>query len=71
MTHRVGAKGQVVLPKALRDGLGIVPGSEVVFAEDDGAVRVIPVRTGPGLKGLFHRSGMTERLEADRRAEPR
>jgi len=29
MTYKVGPKGQVVLPKALRDELGIRPGDEV------------------------------------------
>lgn len=71
MTHRVGEKGQVVIPKDLRDRLGILPGSEVVFASDTDSVRVIPVRPGATLRGRFHGSGMTSRLEADRRSEPR
>lgn len=40
MTHRVGAKGQVVIPKAIREQLGIVPGDEVVFEVDGKDVHV-------------------------------
>ena len=40
MTLRVGAKGQVVFPKPIRDELGIKPGDEVVFEADGKDVRV-------------------------------
>lgn len=69
MTHRIGPKGQVVIPKQMRDHLGLRPGSEVVFDEDGDAVRVIPVSRVGTLRGRFHGSGMTRRLEDDRRAE--
>jgi|GEM_PF-1835196 len=39
MTHRVGPKGQVVTPRALRDALGLRPGDGVVFDRDGDAVR--------------------------------
>ena len=43
MTSRVGAKGQVVIPKALRDHLDIKPGDQVTFSLADNAVLVEPV----------------------------
>jgi len=71
MTHRVGPKGQVVIPKKLRERVGIEPGDEVTFDDDGESVRVIPLRPNETLRGRFTGSGMTKRLEADRRAEPR
>ncbi len=71
MTHRVGAKGQVVIPKELREQAGLRPGSEVDF-ELDGERIVLAARgraAGPG--GRFAASGMAERLLADRAREPR
>lgn len=40
MTHKVGPKGQVVLPKPLRSELGIQPGDEVLFEREGGGIRV-------------------------------
>jgi AbrB family looped-hinge helix DNA binding protein len=40
MTHKVGVKGQVVIPKAIRDRIGIRPGDEVAFDSDDQEVRI-------------------------------
>ncbi len=34
MTYRVGPKGQVVIPKAIRERLGIEPGDEVVVEQN-------------------------------------
>lgn len=69
MTSRVGPKGQVVIPKAMRDRLDIVPGDEVQFELDSDAVRVEPVRPGGSLKGRFAGLGLTRMLEADHQTE--
>jgi AbrB family looped-hinge helix DNA binding protein len=69
MTSRVGPKGQVVIPKRMRDQLGIVPGDDVDFALEDGAVRVEPVHSRPSLRGTLAGVALTEALEADRRTE--
>lgn len=34
------SKGQVTIPKAVRDKLGVRPGDEIEFVEEDGAVLV-------------------------------
>jgi len=69
MTSRVGPKGQVVIPKAFRDELGIGPGDEVVFSLVDGAVLVEPVREWRSLKGALKGLGSVAELEAEHRWE--
>lgn len=38
---RVTSKGQVTIPKPIRDHLGIKPGSEVEFVQEAGVVRLV------------------------------
>jgi AbrB family looped-hinge helix DNA binding protein len=71
MTSRIGAKGQVVIPKELRDRAGLHPGAEVDFELRDDVVVLTAHRRRPSLAGRFSRSGMATRLLADRAAEPR
>ncbi|HEX3239656.1 MAG TPA: AbrB/MazE/SpoVT family DNA-binding domain-containing protein [Solirubrobacterales bacterium] len=40
MTHKVGTKGQVVIPKGIRDAIGIKPGDEVTFEPHGAEVKV-------------------------------
>jgi antitoxin PrlF len=47
MTYKVGPKGQVVIPKRIRDRVGIGPGDQVSFNEEQGAVRIRKVITDP------------------------
>lgn len=63
MTRRVGAKGQVVIPKRLRDELALQPGSEVDFEHDGGSVRILPAGAAGtrGLRGRYASSGSPPR----------
>lgn len=71
MTHRIGSKGQVVIPKELRERTGLLPGAEVEFALDGDQVVLSAPRSRPGLGGRFGGSGMARRLLDDRAREPR
>ncbi len=74
MTYRVGPKGQVVLPKALRDAVGIRPGDDVEVERRDDAlvVRRAPV-SAASLLGLLKDpsapGSLTRELEAEHRRE--
>lgn len=63
MTHRVGPKGQVVIPKSIRDELGIEPGDEVSFWLDGDHVAVRPSSRRRPLRGRFRGSALTTELE--------
>jgi antitoxin PrlF len=73
MTQRVGAKGQVVIPKEMRDELGLQPGAEVEFERDGETVRIVAAGRAAtqGLRGRYSASGMADTLLADRAREPR
>lgn len=42
--RRVGPKGQIVIPKIVRDYLGIKPGDTVVMEVREGEIAIIPGR---------------------------
>ncbi len=73
MTQRVGTKGQVVIPKDIRDELGLQPGAEVDFERDGGAVRILPAGAVAtrGLRARYAGAGLADELLADRAREPR
>ena len=50
----VSSKGQIVIPKSLRDGLGIKEGQKVIIEEVGGTLVVVPVPKDPvkAMKGL-------------------
>lgn len=79
MTHKVGTKGQVVIPKAIRDQIGIEPGDEVTFKPDGQEVRIRRTADDPiararevkALRGSWADSsgGGTDELLRERREE--
>jgi AbrB family looped-hinge helix DNA binding protein len=71
MTVRVGPKGQVVIPKAIRDRLGIRPGDEVVVFAGDGEARVRLAPSAAELRGLLRRGARTADVEIEHRRERR
>jgi antitoxin PrlF len=74
MTVRIGSKGQVVIPKAIRDDAGLHPGDRVDFEYRGG--EVVLVKGEPEMRplgGRYRGTGidMAARLLEDRRREPR
>lgn len=53
---RVTEKGQVTIPKEIRDRLGIGPGSEVDFVEDGNSVKIVAANTGQFDQEAFRRT---------------
>lgn len=60
MLATVTDKGQLTVPKAIRDQFGIAPGSKLDFEpQADGSLRVRVLARGAGnLFGLLHRPGV-------------
>lgn len=71
MTSRIGAKGQVVIPKAIRDQAQLHPGDEVEIEWDEDRIVIAARQRSRLLGGRFAHSGMAARLLEDRRSEPR
>lgn len=53
-TAKVSTKGQVVIPQAIRQKLGVKPSDLVEFVLQDGSVVVRPIRTVEEMKGFLH-----------------
>jgi AbrB family looped-hinge helix DNA binding protein len=71
MTGRIGSKGQVVIPKPIRERLNLQPGDDVDFEVRDEQILVVARSRPAGLGGRFGGSGMAGRLLEDRAREPR
>ena len=51
MHTTIDAAGRVVVPKALRDALGLMPGTELEIVAADGALELSPLPTPMHLEG--------------------
>jgi AbrB family looped-hinge helix DNA binding protein len=71
MTHRVGRKGQVVIPKAFRKAARIEPGDQVAFSQEGDAIRVERAVSPDDLMGRLAGHQLVKTLEEDRKAERR
>jgi len=71
MTQKVGPKGQVVIPKPIRDQLGFGPGDEVIVTITENGALIQPLASTRSLKGVFAGSKMLKALEQERRDEVR
>jgi antitoxin PrlF len=71
MAGRIGARGQIVIPKAVRERAQLHPGDEVDFEVEDDRITLVVRRRPTRLGGRFRGSGMAARLLDDRALEPR
>ena len=67
---KITSKGQVTIPKGIRDGFGFMPGTEVEFIEDNGEIRIRKVAGGSNrgkeiVDHLRRASGGTNRLTTE------
>ena len=52
-TVTISPKFQVVIPKSVRDQLGLVPGQKVLAIAYGGRVELVPVRPARELRGIL------------------
>jgi AbrB family looped-hinge helix DNA binding protein len=71
MTHRLGRKGQVVIPKVFRVAVGLEAGDEVAFSREGSAIRMERVASPDILMGRLAGHRLVRLLEEGRRAERR
>lgn len=74
MKSRVAERGQVTIPKPLRERLGVLPGTMLEFSEEHG--RLVAVKTTPAdpvakVFGCLRRKFNTDAFMADIRGERR
>ncbi len=62
----VSPKYQVVIPRSVRERLGIAPGQKVQALVHDGRIELIPLRPARELRGFLRGIDTTIERDADR-----
>jgi len=65
LRSKVGPKGQAVIPKEVRDILGIAPGDEVVFEVGDKEAKIRPAGQGSTVSELTEIVPMKDKLSKE------
>ena len=65
---KVSAKFQVVIPKSVRESLGIVPGQRLQVVQYGDRIELVPVRDIGEMRGFL--AGIDTRLEREPDREP-
>jgi len=60
---KVAERGQVTIPKALRERLGIRPGSVLEFSEEEGRLVAVKAEALDGLNQVYGRLGRGRRTD--------
>jgi AbrB family looped-hinge helix DNA binding protein len=70
MRSTITARGQTVIPAAIRQQFGLTPADRLEWIIDDKGIRVVPVRADPieAFRGQG-KGGSTGRLLADRKRD--
>jgi AbrB family looped-hinge helix DNA binding protein len=67
MRTTIDKAGRVVIPAALRERAGLTAGAEIEIVEDDGALRLARVATGPKLVKVGRRLVARPTVRAEER----
>ena len=65
-TVTISPKFQVVIPKSIRDQLGLAPGQKVEALAIEGRIELVPVRDAKELRGIAKGIDTTVDREGDR-----
>lgn len=75
-TVKISSKGQIVIPKAMRDSHHLQPGIELLVIEEGNSLRLMPVSnikqtTVDEVGGILHRAGRDPISDDDMRSAVR